>query len=43
LRYLESSYPQVLKDIPAKKQIDDGLRATMTTAAGEFIKGFKAK
>jgi len=43
LAYLESSYSQVLKDLPAKKQIDDGLRATMTTAAGEFIKGFKAK
>jgi len=43
LAYLESSYPQLLKDIITKKQIDDTLRATMATAAGEFIQGFKAK
>ncbi len=43
LAYLESSYPQVMKDIVEKKQIDDSLRATMTKAADEFIKGFMAK
>jgi F-type H+-transporting ATPase subunit alpha len=43
LAYLESSYPQVQKDIVEKKQIDDSLRATMVKAADEFIKGFTAK
>ncbi|MGH7449983.1 MAG: F0F1 ATP synthase subunit alpha [bacterium] len=43
LAYLESSYPRVMKDIVEKKQIDDSLRATMTKAADEFIKGFAAK
>jgi len=43
LDYLESSYAQALKDVITKKQIDDSLRATLTTAASEFIKGFKAK
>jgi F-type H+/Na+-transporting ATPase subunit alpha len=43
LAYLESSYAQVLQDLVAKKQIDDTLRATMTKAADEFIKGFAAK
>ena len=43
LAYLDSSYSQALKDVIVKKQIVDSLRATLTTAAGEFIKGFKAK
>ena len=43
LAYLDSSYSQALKDIITKKQIDDSLRATLTTAASEFIQGFKAK
>ncbi|MCG3120864.1 MAG: ATP synthase subunit alpha [bacterium] len=43
LGYLESSYPQILQDLITKKQIDDALRATITTAASEFITGFKAK
>jgi F-type H+-transporting ATPase subunit alpha len=43
LSYLESSYPQVQKDIVEKKQIDDSLRATLIKAADEFIQGFAAK
>jgi F-type H+-transporting ATPase subunit alpha len=43
LAYIESSYPQVLKDLIDKKQIDDSLRETLTKAADEFIKGFAAK
>jgi F-type H+-transporting ATPase subunit alpha len=43
LAYLESSYPQALQEVVTKKQIDDELRAAMTKAADEFIKGFAAK
>jgi F-type H+-transporting ATPase subunit alpha len=43
LAYLEASYPQVLRELIEKKQISDELRATMNTAASEFMKGFTAK
>jgi F-type H+-transporting ATPase subunit alpha len=43
LSYLEASYSQVLRELIEKKQISDELRATLNSAAGEFMKGFVAK
>jgi len=42
LSFLESNYPDLLKTLAAKKQIDDALQASMTTAAQDFLKIFQA-
>ena len=41
LSFLESNYPDALKTLAAKKEIDDGLKATMTSAAQDFLKIFQ--
>ena len=42
-QFLETNYADVLKTIREKKNIDDGLRAKMKTAAEEFMKLFSVK
>src|SRR6185436_3480856 len=42
-RYLESRHPQVLKGIAEKKQLDDQLKAALTTAVKDFSTDFAAR
>jgi F-type H+-transporting ATPase subunit alpha len=39
--FLEASYPEILKGIREKKQIDDELKSKLTRAAEEFLKTFE--
>ena len=41
LSFLESNYPEVLRTVAAKKEIDEGLRTTMLAAAQDFLKIFQ--
>jgi F-type H+-transporting ATPase subunit alpha len=42
-RFLESRHPQVLKGIAEKKQLDDQLKAALTTAVKDFSTDFAAR
>jgi F-type H+-transporting ATPase subunit alpha len=42
-QFLETRYPQVLRGIAEKKQLDDQLKAALTTAVKEFSGDFAAR
>jgi F-type H+-transporting ATPase subunit alpha len=42
LRFMESSYPEIGRDITEKKAITDGTRASLTKALGAFRNSWQA-
>ena len=42
LRYVETSHPAILKDVAAKKALDDGIKAAIKKAVDEFKERFSA-